>query len=495
MKKHWKFIEKSIVFLCVLCICVKLVFQLIVPKFFRDNAWPTTSTYLGFYQMAENSIDVLCFGSSHAASFFLPQELYNICGIRSYNLGCEQQNLITSYFWLKEALRFQKPKVVLLDCYILFEYRPEEPLNSAESCTRKAFDYMHWSSVKKDAVKTICKLDENQSELSYYLPNIRYHTRWKELSENDFTYAEKSQHYELKGYAPFSHYGRNQNFVPFECGVSEEKIEMVPLMKEYLEKITQLCAQEDISLILIKTPSTYQNIGKHNTIEQYATEHKLAFLDFNEKAVYEECNYCFAQDNSDDGHGNLWGAQKVTNYIGKFLIENNNDICQDDWQWERTKSCYEEIKKDYTLIHTTDIDTYLTLLQDTRYTIFISVRDECADALKDTTLNHLKNLGLEADLKGKFRYSYLAVLSNGVLTEQLASEKIEFHASLENNSLFYTITSAGFTCGNISSIIIDGAEKSKNGRGINIVVYCNDTRKVIDSVCFDTHTAENMAYR
>ena len=92
----------------------------------------------------------------------------------------------------------------------LFEYRPEEPLNSAESCTRKAFDYMHWSSVKKDAVKTICKLDENQSELSYYLPNIRYHTRWKELSENDFTYAKKSQHYELKGYAPFSHYGRNQ---------------------------------------------------------------------------------------------------------------------------------------------------------------------------------------------------------------------------------------------------------------------------------------------
>ena len=66
-----------------------------------------------------------------------------------------------------------------------------------------------------------------------------------------------------------------------------------------------------------------------------------------------------------------------------------------------TKSCYEEIKKDYTLIYTTDIDTYLTLLQDTRYTIFISVRDECADALKDTTLNHLKNLGLEADLKGK----------------------------------------------------------------------------------------------
>ena len=77
------------------------------------------------------------------------------------------------------------------------------------------------------------------------------------------------------------------------------------------------------------------------------------------------------------------------------------DICRDDWQWERTKSCYEEIKKDYTLIYTTDIDTYLTLLQDTRYTIFISVRDECADALKDTTLNHLKKLGFRSRFKRK----------------------------------------------------------------------------------------------
>lgn len=495
MRKHWRFIEKSIVFLCILCICVKWVFQLIVPKFFCDNAWPTTSTYLGFYQMAENSIDVLCFGSSHAASFFLPQELYNIYGIRSYNLGCEQQNLITSYFWLKEALRFQKPKVVLLDCYILFDYRPEEPLNSAESCTRKAFDYMHWSLVKKEAVNTICKLDENQSELSYYLPNIRYHTRWKELSENDFTYLEKSSQYELKGYAPFSHYGRNQNFVPFEQGLSEEKIEMVPLMKEYLEKITQLCAQENISLILIKTPSTYQNIGKYNTIQQYAATHNLAFIDFNEKTVYEECNYRFEQDNSDNGHGNLWGAQKITNYIGKYLINNYNNICQNDWQWEITSGYYEEIKKDYTLVHTTDIDTYLTLLQDMRYTIFISVRDECTTALKDSTLENLKKLGLKADLKGKFRYSYLAVISNGVLTEQLEPEKIEFHASLEKKSMFFTITSAGYSCGNVSSIIIDGVEKSKNGRGINIVVYLNHTGKVIDSVCFDTHTVENTVYR
>lgn len=131
----------------------------------------------GFLRNEKNTADVLFWGSSHAASFFIPQELYNSFGITSYNLGCDQQNLLTSYFWLKEALNYQKPKAVILDCYMLFTYNAEEALNTAESCTRKAFDYMKWSQVKKEAVKTICQLDENQTLSSYYFPNIRYHSR------------------------------------------------------------------------------------------------------------------------------------------------------------------------------------------------------------------------------------------------------------------------------------------------------------------------------
>ncbi len=50
----------------------------------------------------------------------------------------------------------------------------------------------------------------------------------------------------------------------------------------------------------------------------------------------------------------------------------------------------------------------------------------------------------------------------------------------------YTIVSAGFECGDYSSIIIDGVEYSRNNRGLNIVVYNNETGQVIDTVCFDT---------
>lgn len=344
MKKHQGFICKCIVFICILSVCVKYIYQLIVPKFFMDSTWPTTSTYLGFYQMEEDTADVLFFGSSHAASFFIPQELYNNYGITSYNLGCEQQNLVTSYFWLKEALKYQHPKAVVLECYILFTYTAEEALNTAESCTRKAFDYMKWFPVKMEAVKTICRLDTQQSLSSYYFPNIRYHTRWTGLMENDFKFREMEKHYELKGYAPLLTSCGREDFQPFEvtADVTENNVEMVSLMKEYLEKITKLCRQENIPLILVKNPSTAGSIEKYYTIQKYADENGLLYIDFNEKNLYEKINYNFKTDNADDGHGNIWGGIKITNYIGRILKEQFGIEERTDLQWEETRKYYKE---------------------------------------------------------------------------------------------------------------------------------------------------------
>ena len=61
-------------------------------------------------------------------------------GITSYNLGCERQNLITSYYWLKEALRCQSPKAVVLDSYFLFQYEEKDSQNLSEPYVRKALD-------------------------------------------------------------------------------------------------------------------------------------------------------------------------------------------------------------------------------------------------------------------------------------------------------------------------------------------------------------------
>lgn len=59
----------------------------------------------------------------------------------------------------------------------------------------------------------------------------------------------------------------------------------------------------------------------------------------------------------------------------------------------------------------------------------------------------------------------------------------------------YSILSAGYNAGPSSSIIIDGTEYSKNGRGMNFVIYDKVQMKVIDQVRFDTSIPEMTAYR
>lgn len=487
MKKAIRFGAKAALFLFLTIISVHMVNRVLTPKYFYNNTWPTTSTYQGFYEMEKNTVDVIFLGSSHAASSFSPQVLYNRYGITSYNLGCEQQNLVVSYYWLKEALRYQKPKAVVLDGYILFPYNREEPLNSAESCTRKALDYMRMSPVKEEAVDTICTIDSKQSRLSYYFPNIRFHSRWTGLNEDDFTYGEMSEHYELKGFTAIPSYSNNESYKPFEAGDSQEEEPMVSLMEEYLDKIVSLCQEENIALILVKTPSTPQTVQRYNTLTRYAEEHQLLFIDFNEKGTFRRLHYDFAKDNCDNGHGSIWGATKITSYLGGVLQGELGLEARIDEQWETTKEYYQDVVQDCTLKLVTDIRTYLKLLNDERYYVFIGVKDEAAQGLDSAILQELKGLGLKGALEDRYRCSYYAVLAEGSVTEQAGDEKISQEGVLRNGRMRFSITSAGYDYGNMCSIKVDGSEYAKNQRGLNIVVYNKITKAVIDSVCFDTH--------
>ena len=54
-------------------------------------------------------------------------------------------------------------------------------------------------------------------------------------------------------------------------------------------------------------------------MEEYAAEHNLKYINFLE--LQEECGLDFSTDTYDAGlHLNLWGAIKVTDYIGGYLV-------------------------------------------------------------------------------------------------------------------------------------------------------------------------------
>ena len=124
--------------------------------------------------------------------------------------------------------------------------------------------------------------------------------------------------------------------------------------------------------------------------------------------------------------------------------------------------------------------------------ILISAKDEASYALNEKTIGIMQSLGLEFDLKNRYRYSYLAVIDeNEVVFEKLANKKLYYTEKIDNKVL--SMTSAGYENGCISSVEISGLEYSLNRRGLNIVVYDKNKDIVIDSIAVDTFKGEAIS--
>lgn len=131
----------------------------------------------------------------------------------------------------------------------------------------------------------------------------------------------------------------------------------------------------------------------------------------------------------------------------------------------------------------TNLYKYLISLKSKKYTIFISAKDDASSGWNDYLITLFNGLGLKGNLTGKYRYSYLAISSEGqAIDEQLNDAALSSEGSV--NGIDYVVKSAGAGLGEYSAIVLNDESYSKNNRGLNIVV-CDGTQ-VVDSVNFDT---------
>ena len=125
--------------------------------------------------------------------------------------------------------------------------------------------------------------------------------------------------------------------------------------------------------------------------------------------------------------------------------------------------------------------SYLSALKDTDYRIYIAICDEAGKLLDDDMMLGLQALGMQTDLRGKYRNSYIGVFQdNNSIFEQLSAEHMVIYS--DN---FADVLSAGFDVGNQAGIWIGGQEQAVGSRGINIVVYDEEANVIVDSVVFD----------
>ncbi len=319
MKKLIYLYSKIAAVLICLVLLLSLLTPVFVPKY--GDTFGTTVVMDGFYELEDNSIDVLFLGSSQIMTAISPVQIYEKTGISSYNLGTEQQNMVLSYYLLKEALRFQTPQIVFLDVFFLFPYNDNpSPLNSSEEFVRKPIDYMKWSANKWETIRTICSLDTGHDMKNYLFPFLRFHSRWNDLTLEDFTYLLKDKTNPLLGFS-VTEEKEPQDFQGFEPEDPSLTEELPDTMELYFKKIVSLCQEKNITLVLIKTPrgdGSFEEI-RHNTVAKLAEENELVFIDFNERSLLEEIGFDPENDYMDFSHINCYGAEKLTDYLACYL--------------------------------------------------------------------------------------------------------------------------------------------------------------------------------
>ena len=462
MKKYSSFLVRVMVLTgCVLILTLSLS-ELMRPKFYNDNYWPLDVTYQGFYSQKRDSVDVIFLGSSHAISAFSPQELYDSCGIRSFNLSREEQSLVISYYWLKEALRFQKPSAVVIDTAVCFPYT-ETPYNCNEPSIRKALDPMRWSEVKLEAVNTIHAMDSKESLASYVFPIIRYHGRWNDLSLNDIHFWPK-QRTDLRGYSILSEDCGIKDFVPLsDTSASAAPAELHGVMRQYLSRMHSICDKNGIQLLLVSTPYIETSPERHEALKNYAQEEGLNFLDFNEAEWFETMDFQFDKDMADGGHANCFGAAKLTDAIGKVLLAMGVEP-KEDPAYESTRAYVDRQTANANLYRLETIGEYLAAFERDRYLIFAEGSGACGKMLEAAGLRQTDDGGFTAVYDGKWTGD----------PQKLSGSDFALNVSWK------------LQCqGNSGKITVYGKDYERKHPGVEIVLLDREKGYVMDHSCFD----------
>lgn len=296
----------------------------VTPALIPNNIsfpYDITRKIKGFYEEPENSLDLIFVGSSQLFSTINPAVLWREQGITSYVFAANEQNPRLSYYFIREALKYQHPKAIVLDMFYCDFDRIQR-----EAVVRLNLDDMRWGRNKIEAILNNVPPDQ---WLSYFFPIMKYHERWSSLGEDDF--REYSGRNPYKGWSP---YGEDETEsevevkrTPEEISKNKERRELNAEAMEWIERIFDYCEEEQIELIFLKTPNEdlaclpdgeegYKEVeGQpyYNTISDLAEQKGVFFVNYNVIMT-------------GTGHNDVLTSQKVTSHFGNWYVNTHKVI-------------------------------------------------------------------------------------------------------------------------------------------------------------------------
>ena len=255
--------------------------------------------------------DIVFIGNSHQFCTINPDLLYDEYGVESFMLATSAQTVPMSYYAAMEAIELKHPDTIVFEIsYVANDFRTVEGMDHC------FFDGFPNCKARKEALNDLVEKDQR---IYYIFPLGIYHSRWKELKEDDF-----------KDF-PVSDRGTffNANiFTGGEIPLQErDTTEAIPEeMEKYLIRLFDLCEEENVRLILFVAPFNGLYLYDENCENDLL--HRESMFNYTEKLAEErgiEFHNLFYELDSigindetdwmDSQHFNCLGQAKITRYM------------------------------------------------------------------------------------------------------------------------------------------------------------------------------------
>lgn len=314
----------------------------------------------GFYSEKEDSLDAVYIGSSATYAFYQAALGWDSNGIAVWPYSTNSQPLTAARFLLEEAQKTQPDalKIINIRSGLLGE-------TSAERI-HWTVDYMPWSVTKLKLIHSFCEAGDYElaDRLEFYIPLVRYHSRWKELNKEDFSY-------ELDGTKGGSHHAsffkKTKDVSGYYCE-SDCAGELPKETEACLESLFDYIDQEDIPVLFVSNLAINKNeteLTQINRIMEMAEARGYDTL--NLKNRQGEMGIDTTMDYYNANHTNVHGSIKYTVYLANYLAEHygfQDKRGQAGYEsWDLAAQKYQEILAPYVVEEELDVRSYDSSLQ------------------------------------------------------------------------------------------------------------------------------------
>lgn len=269
-----------------------------------------------FYLEEENSLDVVFMGASDVNTAFAPGLAYEKFGFTSYLYAFDANPGSLYKYQLKEILSKQNPQVIVIE---INGFLYPEDYQTNEARLRLFAENIPFSLNKLDAVFNY----DVDDKISYLVPLIKYHGDWIKGNKLAETYRWRTG----DGNKPALWKGVTACTLtrPVEPSVEQRKTPADPnanaIAEAQLIDFLEYCKKENLTnLVFTRFPhrNYVGHLAKVSRVEELLNQYGYSLWNMENKL--HEIGLDLNADFYDDEHVNIYGQEKMTEYIGSYLV-------------------------------------------------------------------------------------------------------------------------------------------------------------------------------